>query len=100
MSDNKVSSKKNLIELVWNSFIVDVFNAADEDEEEQLLPNYDDRRLRAVARMSKANFLMILDLINDDPVFQSTRSQYPVALQLLVTLYRYAELPFIKMSTI
>jgi hypothetical protein len=55
---------------------------------EKLLPNYDDRRFRAVARMSKTNFKMLLELIQDDHVFRSSRSQYPVSLQLLVAMNR------------
>src|SRR5687767_9936040 len=50
---------------------------------EQLLPNYDERRFRAVARMSKANFRMVLELIQDHPVFHTSSSQYPISLQLL-----------------
>jgi hypothetical protein len=51
---------------------------------------YDDRHFRQEARMSKACFDKVVDLIKNDPVFHnnSTKEQDPVEYQLLVTLFR------------
>jgi len=51
---------------------------------------YDDRHFRQEARMSKACFWRLVELLQDDEVFhnRSTREQDPVSHQLLVTLFR------------
>lgn len=58
---------------------------------EQVVPLYDDERFKILFRVSRQTFYTILDLIKDDPVFQSHRRgrpQYPIHLQLQVVLYR------------
>lgn len=51
---------------------------------------YDDRHFRQEARMSKACFWRLVELLQDDEVFhnRSTRDQDPVCHQLLITLFR------------
>ena len=55
----------------------------------RVLPDYDDFRFRQAIRVSREDFELLLELIKDDPVFTSSKSQFPVSVQLAVALYRF-----------
>lgn len=53
-----------------------------------LLHHFPDNTFKQMVRCSKENFVRIIDLIKDDPVFHNNSlfSQYSVEIQLMVTL--------------
>ncbi|XP_049301863.1 uncharacterized protein LOC125775375 [Bactrocera dorsalis] len=55
-----------------------------------ILPNLDENRFRQFVRMNRANFEIVLKLIEDDVLFNGASSgkQFPVAMQLAIVLYR------------
>ncbi|XP_036330754.1 uncharacterized protein LOC118742613 [Rhagoletis pomonella] len=57
---------------------------------ENVLPNFDDSRMRQMLRVEPIEFEHILTLIKEDPVFKNKKlvPQLPVDLQLKITLFR------------
>ncbi|XP_070072656.1 uncharacterized protein [Drosophila takahashii] len=55
-----------------------------------ILTTFSDERFKQMLRVSKDQFLMLLDLIRNDEIFQSTgtKMQYPTDLQLAIVLFR------------
>ena len=55
----------------------------------EVLPNMDEGRFKAMTRCTHSQFQMLLDLIKDDPIFHDKkRLQFPVSVQLAITMYR------------
>lgn len=56
----------------------------------EVIPSFGRRRFQILARMSYQNFCKVLELIQNDEVFQGKNSekQFPVYKQLLIVLYR------------
>ena len=55
-----------------------------------LLHQFPDNTFKQIVRCSKSNFARIVELIKDDPVFSNNSliTQYPVEIQVMVTLNR------------
>lgn len=54
-----------------------------------VLPRYDEKRFRQVLRMSREAFSFVLSSIKSHSVFKENSAQFPVELQLQISLYRF-----------